>query len=346
MRNKKLFLRFLLQGVLLSGAILFLAGCYIVRQGMGQADILFSRESVADFLVGDASPESKEKVRFIQEVKQFGGDEILLASTDNFSTIYDTEGAPVSWVVTACRKDRFEAYSWWFPIVGRVPYKGFFDRKDAVGLAGELELAGYDVSVNPVGAYSTLGWFSDPILSTMLDNSRASLADLILHEMTHGHVYVSGRGDFNESLASFVGRQGSLDYFRIRNGERSEAYQRAIERFADEERFDSFLLALYNELDTYYKSSPENVIKGREEIFRRAKKDFLSWRDELHSIRYDWFLKIPLNNSTILSRRRYGRTALFQKVFEDVGGDWGMFWKRIRSAAESMDPFSSLEGDQ
>ena len=344
MRKSFLFYLILLKWGLLVCGVCLLGSCYIARQGMGQMDILFTRESVEDYLAGEASPESKETVRFIQDVKRFGEDEIGLKSTDNFTTVYDTGGDPVSWVVTACRKDRFEPYTWWFPIVGRVPYKGFFNQKDALAQAKELEEAGYDVSVGSVGAYSTLGWFSDPILSTMFGDTREALADLILHEMTHGHIYVSGRGDFNESLASFLGRQASLEYFRRRYGENSKPYQRAIERFADEERFDDFIQALYNELDSFYRSSPSNPLKGRKEIFRRAKDDFLSWRNELHSIRYNWFLKVPLNNSTIMGRRRYGRTELFQKVFDTENGEWAVFWGQIQIAAESKDPFGSLEG--
>ncbi len=311
--------RYLLLAIL-AGAPGLLGGCYLVRQGAGQIDILLTRQSVGDYLEGDASPADKEKIRFIQDVKQFGEREAGLDPTDNYSTFYDTEGKPVSWVVTACRKDRFESYTWWFPIVGTVPYKGFFDRKDAVAQAKELEEAGYDVSMGSVGAYSTLGWFSDPILSTMLDDSDEALADLVLHELTHGHVYVSGRGDFNESLASFVGRQASLDYFRKRYGENSPPHLRAIRRYADEERFDSFMIALYNELDAYYRSSPPDVLQGREKIFQKARESFLSWRDEMNGIRFDWFLKVPLNNSTIQGRRRYGRTELFQKVFNSAGG--------------------------
>lgn len=319
-----------------------LGGCYILRQGWGQVDILLTRKPVRDYLAGDAPPADKEKVRFILEVKEFGERELGLKATDNYSTFYDTEGKPVSWVVTACRKDRFEPYTWWFPVVGTVPYKGFFDREDAVAQAKELEEEGYDVSLGTVGAYSTLGWFSDPILSTMLDDPGEALADLVLHELTHGHVYVSGRGDFNESLASFVGRQGSLEWFRKKYGENSPPYLRAIRRYADEERFDVFMHDLYTELDAWYRSSPPDVLEGREVIFRRAKDSFRSWRDELNGIRFDWFLSIPLDNSTILGRRRYGRTELFQKLFDSVGGEWPIFWERVHAAAKAPKPFRAL----
>ncbi|MBI2899599.1 MAG: aminopeptidase [Planctomycetes bacterium] len=330
--------------LLFSAALpLLLSGCYIIRQGCGQLDILLHRRNVDEVLAGPAPEPEKEKLKLVLEAKAFGERVLALEPTDNYTTFFDTRGKPVSYAVTACRKDRFEPYTWWFPIVGTIPYKGFFRREDAVEEARDLEAEGYDVNVGVVGAYSTLGWFSDPIFSSMLRQSEEELVDLILHELTHSTVYAKGHGDFNESLAGFVGREGALDFARRRWGERSEISRRAVDRFADEDRIDRFMQDLFRELDAYYRSRPANVLAGRAEIWAKARERLHEVQKELKVERYDWLLKVEVNNAVVLGRRRYGRTDLFRKHFEAVGGDWPKFFERMRAIAAMPDPIRALE---
>jgi len=282
---------------------LFATGCYLFRQAEGELGVLLHSRDVGEMLEDPAVPDpTKEKLRRIADIKSFGETRMNLAASSNYTTYYDTQGKPITYLVSACRPDRFEPYLWWFPIVGSVPYKGFFDREDALSEARALEEQGYDVSVGETAAYSTLGWFKDPVLSTMLDYPEEHLASLILHELTHGTLYLAGGTEFNEGLANFVGWEGALQYARERHGTDSAAYDRAVRAFAREERRDDEARRLYERLDAFYRSGlpREQKIELRHAVAGR-----------------------PVNNAEILMHRRYGRYDQFRQVFERTGGNWG-----------------------
>lgn len=287
-----------------------LVGCYLAKQAEGQLYILLTQRPIEDVLEDpDVPASSKEKLRLIRDVKEFGEREIGLSPSNNYTRFFDTGGRPVSWIVSASRKDRFENYTWWFPIVGTVPYKGFFRRADAVAEARSLESDGYDVQLTPVAAYSTLGYFPDPVLSTMVDYSEEDLTALILHELTHGTVYLPGDTNFNERLASFVGWQGALEFARRRHGLDSIVYERTVRALAREERRARESRELFERLDALYRSNVSRAekIRRREQVAGRK-----------------------VNNAEILMQRRYTDHAVFGSVFEDVDGDWKAFFDRVR----------------
>jgi predicted aminopeptidase len=287
--------------------LLLLPGCYLVRQAEGQLSILFNLRDLDEMLADPSVPdETKSKLRFVREVKDFGEREMGLTRSDNYTAYYDTKGRPITWIVSACAKDRFEPYTWWFPIVGTVPYKGHFRREDAVAEARALEADGYDVHLGGAAAYSTLGYFTDPILSTMIDYPDEQLAALILHELTHGTVWLPGGTDFNEGLASFVGWQGALEFARKRHGVGSVEYDRAVRALAAEELRDARAKEVFLKLAELYRSdAPDKVAR----------------RDAVAGIR--------VNNAEILMMRRYGRYDEWRARFEQAGGDWRRFFPML-----------------
>ncbi len=291
-----------------------LSGCYLARQAQGQLRILTHMRRIEDVLADPAVPHAvKEKLRLVLEVKEYGEREMGLAPSDNYTRFYDTGGHPVSHLVSACRQDRFHPHTWWFPIVGTVPYKGFFDPADAGAEAAGLAAQGYDVATHEVAAYSTLGWFPDPVFSTMMDDSEEEIAALVLHELTHGTVYVTGNTDFNESLATFAGRQGALEFVRWRFGLGTPVYDRAVARFAAAEIRDARALDLFRRLDDLYRSGT-------------SREDKLGLRDLVAGR--------PVNNAEILMERRYGRLDIFRSIYERAGGDWRLFFGAARKWAE------------
>ncbi len=301
---------------------LLLSGCWYLKQGAGQLDLLLNSRPVEEVVADPLLPaEHRRKLELIREVKAFGIREMGLAPSGSYERYYDTGGKPVTWLVTACAKDRFEPYTWWFPIVGTVPYKGHFAREDAEAEARELAALGLDVYVGPAAAYSTLGWFNDPILSTMLAYDDAQLANLILHELTHGTLYLPGGADFNEGLASFVGGQGALEFFRKRDGLDSRSYARAIQAMAREEQRDARAIELFKALDDLYRSNRprEEVLRERGEVAFRLRQ---SWQPGSSPSR-------EVNNAAILMQRRYGRYEQFRAVFEEAGGRWDLFFGRM-----------------
>lgn len=335
-------------------------GCYVLKQAGGQLDVLLNSRSVEEMLVDPSvSQTTRDKLRLIGEIKEFGEREMGLAPSANYTTFYDTAGRPITYVVTACPKDSFRPYTWWFPIVGEVPYKGFFNRDDAVAEAAALREEGYDVSLGSAAAYSTLGWFKDPVLSTMLDYPAEQLAALILHELTHGTIYLPGGADFNEGLASFVGWQGALEFARWRFGARSVEYDRTVQAFAREQDRDARALSLFEALDRLYRSeaSREQKRTGRERVFAdyvaERSSELASAREELHALirrgrayeaeRASAVARVraleeaipagPVNNAVVLNQRRYGRYDEFRRRFESVGGDWRAFFRSLRRPA-------------
>ena len=333
---------------------LLLPGCWYLKQGAGQLDLLINSRPVEDVAADPStSDDARRKLELIAELRAFGERVMTLTPSRNYTSVYDTGGRPVTWIVTACRKDRFEPYTWWFPIVGTVPYKGYFAPEDAKAEAEALESEGLDVQVSPAGAYSTLGYFNDPVLSTMLKYPDEELASLILHELTHGTIFLPDGVDFNEGLASFTGWQGALEFFRRRDGTGSTSYGRAVRALAREELRDARSITLFQRLDVLYRSdaTAEEKLERRETIageLRSAwKSEFLAREREYEEAKrvegdvrraaerlavLPGFSEGPVNNASILSQRRYGRYDQFRKVFEEVGGDWSAFFARMRQA--------------
>lgn len=336
---------------------LSLCGCYLLKQAGGQLDILLHSRPVDEMIADPSVPEStRDRLRLIAEIKGFGEREMALTPSSNYTTFYDTAGRPITYVVTACPKDSFRPHTWWFPIVGEVPYKGFFSRDDAVAEARALREEGLDVSIGPAAAYSTLGYFRDPVLSTMLDYPDEHLASLILHELTHGTIYLPGGTDFNEGLASFVGWQGALEFARRRRGPGSVEYDRTVRAFAQEQSRDERALTLFEALNQLYGSAATAAEKlaERERIFRTH---VAGLRREAEAARSEAYLRVrqggmgederaalssrlreleaaipegPVNNAVILNQRRYGRYEEFRRRFEGVGGEWRAFFRSLR----------------
>ena len=193
-------------------ALLALTGCstagYLAQASFGQLDLLEARRDI-DEVVADrrTSPRLRTLLGRVEEIKRFG-ESHGLTPTSNYSTYADLDRPVAVWVVTAAEPLRFRNRTWSFPIVGSVPYLGFFDRDDARSLAHDLRTAGWDVDLRGASAYSTLGWFADPVLSTMIADGQEALgelADVVLHESFHATLYVNGQSLFNESAADFVG---------------------------------------------------------------------------------------------------------------------------------------------
>ncbi|MFB1022103.1 MAG: aminopeptidase [Vicingaceae bacterium] len=196
---------------------------YGLQQGAGQAEVLWNAKKIEGLLTDSTFPDStKDKFKYIAEVKAFSEQFLGLNQTQNYSTFYDQKGKPILWVVTASPEFEIKAYEWSFPIAGSFPYKGSFDLEIAKEIQAEMNFKGFDTELDEVNAWSTLGWFKDPILSSMLQRGSGSLAELIIHESTHATLYVKDSAAFNENLASFVGKLGAEKFLAYKFGEESK----------------------------------------------------------------------------------------------------------------------------
>src|SRR6185503_4570373 len=202
-------------------------------------------------------------------------DSIGLSAGKSFTTFSRVERDTLVLVISAAYRDRLEAVTWWFPVVSRVPYKGFFDFAAARRTARSMLDREFDVYLRPASAFSTLGWFNDPLVSSSLRADTLDLANTVIHELTHNTFYASGQAVFNESFANFVGARGSAWFFRSRGQE--DAAEEEDARWSDEKLMADFWKRLHDAIDSAYKAHPgedstqvRERIRARDTVYARA----------------------------------------------------------------------------
>ena len=227
---------------------------YGVRQGLGQLEILRKAKPIEEVLADTTFPDSlKQKIHFIQEVREYAVSQLGLVDSDNYTSLYNQKGKPVLWVVSACPPYSLEEHRWNYPLLGELGYKGFFKEELAQEEALTLENKGFDVSVGTVSAWSTLGFFSDPILSNMLNREKGDLAELIIHELTHATLFVKSDATFNENLATFIGKKGAEQFLEDTYGENNEALESYLHWESDKDTYARFLVNETQQLKQVYK---------------------------------------------------------------------------------------------
>jgi predicted aminopeptidase len=231
---------------------------YGIQQAKGQLHIVWNARPVEEYLKMSGFPDSlKAKLVLINQVRRFAIDSLSLKDTKNYKTLYDQKGREVMWVVMASKPFELKAKEWTFPVIGSVPYKGFFDREKAIKLRDELVKEGWDVNIRNPGGWSTLGWFTDPILSKMLERSEGDLANLIIHEMSHATIFVKDSIDFNENLATFIGDRGAEKFLLSVYGPDSQEYVSYMNEDRDYVMFADHMLRGAEKLDSLYNTMSE-----------------------------------------------------------------------------------------
>ncbi len=242
---------------------------YGIGQGIGQMKVLINARPIEEMLLDpEVSDETKRKLIKVGKMKDFAINNIGLAKSKNYTTVYNQEGKPILWVVRACEPFMLKNKEWTFPIVGRVSYKGFFNLKKAKKLRDELKAEGYDTYIREVSAWSTLGWFKDPLMSGVLNDSEGGLANTIIHELTHSTIFVKDSLTFNENLASFIGDKGAEMYLSHTYGEHDDKLKNYIHRKEDRAKFSEHFILGTKKLDSLYRS-----IQGLSEIEKKSLKE-------------------------------------------------------------------------
>lgn len=320
---------FLILGVvfLLLVVVYFDMLSYGIKQGIGQFTIIHNAKPIETYLEDPEFPDSlKQKLRFIEKVRIYAIDSLGLYDSDNYKTLYDQKGEEIMWVVTASEAFRLKPKEWSFPILGNVPYKGFFDKEAAIALGKELKEEGYDVNIRNPGAWSTLGWFTDPILSGMLDHEEGDLASLIIHEMSHATIFVKDSVEFNENLATFIGDRGAERFLISTYGKESEVYKIFIGQDQDYIRVVDHMLRGASALDTLYHSFDDRLLDGEKLRLKNEKiAEIVTTLDTLSLSTYDnltaRFKKQLPNNAYFMSYLLYqSQQYSFNKEFEEEFG--------------------------
>lgn len=247
----KISTHFVLWLIMLLASIFHSTGVYLANQAIGQIKILNGKQSFEDY-IKEVNPEKKEldNLNLITELKRYSEDSLGFKPTKNFTKIYNHGNKPLLWVVSASEKYAIKAFYWSFPIVGNVSYKGFFTKDKALIEKNRLLCLGYDVEVRPVSAWSTLGWFSDPVLSGMLSRSKGWLCNLIFHELFHATYYAPSSVDYNENLASFIAHKATLQ-FLVSDTIALNAYQKS---YSDNKIIDDYTTQVIVSLNRFYDS--------------------------------------------------------------------------------------------
>jgi predicted aminopeptidase len=314
---------------------------YITRAGFEETRILQSRQPIAE-LVRDSStdPVLRDNLRLVLHTRDYAA-RLGLEAKQTYTSYSDVGRDTLLLVLQAAPKDCICPYTWKYPIVGRIPYKGFFDARAARREADRFSARGYDVYLRPSGAFSTLGWFEDPLLSTAISGDSVELAATVFHEIAHNTLYVKSATPFNESFAQLVGYRSAEAFFRERGDSLNARH--AADRWHDEIVLGEYYSALVRRLDSLYSRKPDSVAleAGRREAAVWARDQLLGpFGKRFRTFRVDRLAERPINNARLIGSGIYRtRLDLFDRWFERHGRDVG------RSVAALDTLMDGVEGD-
>lgn len=345
-------------GILVAAVVLFLGyGTayvasedirYLTRAGIEQTRILERRKPL-EAMVADSTLPAVDRayLGLVIEVRRKAA-ALGLEAGETYTTYTDVGRDTLLLSLTGSRKDCICPVTWKYPIVGRVPYKGFFDPKMAEAAAQKIAAKGYDYSLRPASAYSTLGWFNDPLLSTAMVRDSVELAALVFHEIAHNTLYVKSATAFNESFAQLVGYRAAEAFFRARGD--SALADRARSRWEDEIVLAEYYRKLIDTLTVFYNSKPigDSLEAGRRTIGQWSKGYLeITIGPLLKTYRVSRLAERPINNAQLVGVLLY-RTHLewFEQWFAKHGSDIGASVAALREVmkgAEGDGAFERLE---
>lgn len=327
------------------------SGCqigYLVKSAYSQADLLRRRVPIEEALRDPKiSEDHKKKLRVAEDARHFAEAELGLAHTKNYTTFVQLSAPYVTWVVSAAERNELKHYLWRYPLVGSMPYRGYFEPTGAKDEAKSMKEKGYDTYVRGVTAYSTLGWFRDPVLSSMLEYKDYDLVNTIIHETTHATVFIKSEADFNERLASFIGMKGTEAFYKTREGVDSGTLKRMHADQEDDKLFGEFISAELAKLDTWYAERKDKKIP-EEERTARLKLIQTNFAADLKPRLNDkegfkGFEKAELNNARLMTYRLYFEDlSQFEAVFQKLGASFPKMLEFAKSLEKSKDPVADL----
>ena len=338
--------RALLTLVALTSSMLSCSPSYVLRAAWEEARILGRRRPIADILNDPTvAPVTRAKLELVVQARSFARRDLSLNVGDSYTSFSDIGRDTLALVLSASPVDRLAAHTWWFPIVGRVPYKGFFDLDAARAEARHLEEEGYDTYLRTTSAFSTLGWLPDPLLSTVLRQDSVGLVETVIHEVTHNTLFVTGYVKLNESFANFVGSVGAIEFFCGRANEEALC-EAAQTRWHDTILFGEFLDKLWTDLEALYAEPLErdSVFAYRERLLAASAARFESDFAPLMTTGLQRFDATKLNNARLVAQHLYyHRLNIFQRIYEGAGELTAAIDRIADAVQDSDDPWGALE---
>lgn len=307
--------------ILLISISIFLNGCYIIKQGYFLFKHIHRAADIEKIAENDTtSDELKDFLSLVKDMKLFTTTHIGLNDDNNYTKFVPVNKTYLIDLLCASKKYSFEQYVWKYPFFGSFPYRGFYKRTEALRQAEKLKSKGYDVIIRKAGAFSTLGFFDDPIYSFMAELPAYSLASLIIHEQTHSTIFLKNHTEFNEELATFIGETGALQYIKYKYGKDSEIYRNSLNIQHDKGVFISRLKQLQVSLQTLYDSHKyiEEKAVQKENIIKEFKKALVLDYDKIFKTKiYKNIEQANINNAYITSFMTYNRDlSPFYKLYK------------------------------
>ncbi len=325
-------------------AALPLFSCYLTSQGFRYLEILAEARPAPEVLADpDTDPETRRLVETAQEVERYATEVLGLRRTGSYRSLARVPSDHLVSVVQACASLSFRRHYWNYPFVGPLPYRGYFDPGQARREAARLRELGLDVVVRRADAFSTLGVFADPLFSFMTRYPEVRIAELVIHEMTHATIFIRGAraGNFNEELATFVGRRGALGFLEARYGIDSPEYRDAVVSFADDEAFASFLRETARILGELYDSvlTDDEKRSGKAAVIAERAARFASGGHGLSErSRARAFPMGSVDNAFLDLYLLYEgeREAYVRYLETGCGGELSLFIRKLREAADPL----------
>jgi predicted aminopeptidase len=312
---------------------------YYLKSGYGQALLIKNQKPITEVL-DKVTPEQKTKLLLVLKAKEFAENDLGLAKSDNYTTYVGLDRKYVTYIVQAAQPFELKYHYWHFPLVGSIPYKGFFEEKDAREEAHIYDEKGLDTYIRGVRAFSTLGWLKDAVLSPMLDYDNDDLVNTIIHETTHTTLYIKSNADFNEQLATFVGNKGTELFYKKLEGDNSATLKIIEQKNGDEKLFSEFITKELKDLEQWYKDHPKVSKEEKQKRLSELQTRFEQIKFKTKGLEY--FKNLKLNNAVLLGYKTYvNDLSQFEKVFERKKS-MKAFIEAVKKLEKSKDPSKDL----
>ena len=317
------------------------SGCgtvgYYSQAVSGHLKMMRARQPIDELLSNkDTDPELRKKLQILTDARVFAAEQLRLPNNDSYSTYVATGRKYVTWNVVAADEFSVTARTWCFPVAGCVSYRGYFAEEDAKKYAAGLAEQGMDISIGGASAYSTLGWFDDPVLDTMLRGNDIRYVSTLFHELSHQVVYVKNDSNFNEAFATFVEQQSTRIWLESRDeADRIELYDAYLKRG---EQFSGLLKQTRGELQELYAGNlaADEKRQAKQKLFDQLRDRYEQLKTSWNSYRgYDGWFARELNNARLVSVATYRRyVPAFEAMYEEVGQDIDAFYILAKSVSQ------------
>jgi predicted aminopeptidase len=313
---------------------------------------IFAHQKPIEGLIADTNTPAKLRgqLELVRRLRAFAGAELKLPVDGHYSKFVDLHREYVVWNVQAAPKFSLQPKTWWYPLVGSLEYRGYFSEHGAARSAGHLRRAGFDVYSDGVEAYSTLGWFKDPVLNTFIGRREPELAELLFHELGHQRVFARGDTDFNEAFATSVGQEGARRWLRAAgNTNLLREYDIALTR---DRQFVHLVMATRVRLEKVYgdtldadgkvraakqlPAAPEELARAKQQVFDALRRDYQALKVQWGGYSgYDAWFSRELNNAQLNTVANYfDYLPGFESLLRRNNGDLEKFYTAVERLAK------------